>query len=82
MRKALPFSTHVLYVPRAKNQLADWLSKVGGAIQDEVQLADLEVELVEDGPPPKQWKGKGEHMHVCTPFVGPMTDCLPIVEGY
>lgn len=34
IRKALPYSTHILYVPRGKNQLADWLSKVGGCITD------------------------------------------------
>ncbi len=39
---------HILYVPRAKSQLADWLSKVGGAIAGECTLEKLGVALVED----------------------------------
>ena len=38
IRKGLPYKVHILYVPRGKNQLADWLSKVGGAIAGECTL--------------------------------------------
>ena len=40
-RKGLGIPTHVLYVPRERNQLADWLSKVGSTIEDEITLAQL-----------------------------------------
>lgn len=55
IRKRMPVPTHVLYIPREKNQLADWLSKVGATVQQEVQLHELGVDLREDDPPPKRW---------------------------
>jgi hypothetical protein len=54
IRKRLPIKTHILYVPRARNQLADWLSKVGATVDDEVALDELAIgELLESDPPPK-----------------------------
>jgi hypothetical protein len=54
IRKRLPLKTHVLYVPRARNQLADWLSKVGATVEAEVKLDELAVgDLLESDPPPK-----------------------------
>lgn len=56
LRKKLPVPCHVLYIPRERNQLADWLSKVGSTIESSVQLHELGIDPLSEGdPPPKRW---------------------------
>lgn len=78
IRKRLPIPTHVLYVPRTRNVLADWLSKVGADVAGSVSLEDLGMgDLREDDAPPKEWLGKPQDA-----FWGLHVGLVPILEGY
>ena len=41
LRRECQVPVHILHVPRTKNQLADWLSKLGGTHPGECDVRDV-----------------------------------------
>ena len=52
IRRASPVPIHVLFVPRERNLLADWLSRCGTAYQEEKDITELAPNLQENSQPP------------------------------